>query len=284
MKKERNSEGWIRVLLLILPYIFIVGMFQIIGGFLVGVNFDNDSTTLYQDVVISFFGLIGTLLLLLIFMKYVDKEDFITIGFQTKNRFNDFVFGNLLGFFIIGFGFLLLLFLDEINFNRFDYNRKDMLYSFILFVIVAVSEEVLFRGYILKNLLLSLNKYVAIIISSILFALAHGANPNLNLIGFIDLFLAGIVLAIPYVYTKNLWLIIAFHFSWNFFQTHFGFNVSGKDIYSFIETSFIEANWLNGGAFGFEGSILAVIGELLLILTLFLYYNKKIKPQTRVKS
>lgn len=272
---KSKYEGWSRVLMLIIPYIFIVGAFQLLGSVIAGANLSQKQHTAYEYVVISIFDCIGTFLVLYIFMKYVDKEKFVKLGFHTKNKLKDFIVGNLLGFISISVGFVILLYFNEIIFEKFFFNKEDMFNSIVLFAIVAVVEETLFRGYILKNLLLSFNKYVAIIISSVLFALAHGANPNLNPIGLIDLFLAGVLFGIPYVYTKNLWLVIALHFSWNFFQTHFGFNVSGQDFYSLIETSIITENHLNGGYFGFEGSILAVISEVLLIVLFFMYYEKR---------
>ena len=60
-----------------------------------------------------------------------------------------------------------------------------------------------------------------------------------------SLFLAGILLGITYIYTKNLWFPVALHLSWNLFQTLFGFNVSGKDFYSLIEFKIQENNLLN---------------------------------------
>ncbi len=91
----------------------------------------------------------------------------------------------------------------------------------------------------------------------------------------ISLFLAGILLGLSYIYTKNLWFPIALHLSWNLFQTLFGFNVSGKDTYSLIEFSLNEKNLLNGGAFGFEGSILSVISMIIIIIGIWIYYDRE---------
>ena len=60
------------------------------------------------------------------------------------------------------------------------------------------------------------------------------------------LFLAGVLLGVSYVYTKNLWFPVALHFSWNFFEALFGFNVSGQDFYSLIDFNITEKNLLNG--------------------------------------
>jgi membrane protease YdiL (CAAX protease family) len=120
------------------------------------------------------------------------------------------------------------------------------------------------RGYVLNNLMLSVNKYLALLISSVAFAAMHIPNPHFSLITFFILVLSGIILGLSYLFTRNLWFPIALHFSWNFFQgTVFGFNVSGQDDYSLIEQFRAEDNIINGGLFGFEGSLLC-IGMLIL--------------------
>jgi len=70
---------------------------------------------------------------------------------------------------------------------------------------------------------------------------------------------------------------IAFYFSWNFFQSLFGFNVSGLDSYSLIEFKTTQDTWANGGDFGFDGSVLAILFQLILIVVLYAVFNNKKK-------
>ncbi len=56
----------------------------------------------------------------------------------------------------------------------------------------------------------------------------------MNLMSLLNLFFAGIILGLPFIFTKNLWYSISLHFSWNFFQAFFGFKVSGSFFYSSI--------------------------------------------------
>ncbi len=273
---EIKIKGWARILLIIFPYLFIVGIFQFIGltisGFSYGELDYKESSE--QQLIISLFGLLGTFLVLWIFMKYVDREKFIELGFQTKKRSVDFIVGTVVAFITMVLGFGLLIGLEEINYSRFIFNPDELLISVILFLIVALVEEALFRGYVLKNLMLSSNKYVALVISSVLFSLMHGFNPNMSLFSFFHLFCAGMILGITYIYTKNLWYPIGLHFGWNLFQTHLGFNVSGQDFYSLIEFNYTSANLLNGGEFGFEGSVFSVIAQIIAFLGAFYYYQK----------
>ncbi len=49
-------------------------------------------------------------------MKYVDKEKFINLGFQIKNRLKEFNYGIVIGVLIMVVGYLLLIFMDQIIF------------------------------------------------------------------------------------------------------------------------------------------------------------------------
>ena len=170
--------------------------------------------------------------------------------------------------------YLLLSQINEIKYVKTVFKIKEIILSVGLFLIVAINEEVLMRGYVLRNLMYSFNKYIALIFSSILFSLMHGLNPNMDWFSYLNLFLAGILLGSTYIFTQNLWFPIALHFSWNFFQSLFGFNVSGQDFYSLIEFKIAKPNLINGGLFGFEGSIFCIVIQLILIISILIYYNK----------
>lgn len=279
---ELKIRGWQRILLLILPYVFVILFFQLIGGLIAGIDLDNldnlepDATSV-QQLIIMFFNLLGTFLVLWVFMKFVDKERFIKLGFQTKNRFRGFIFGIGIGLLIMLIGYLLLIYWKEIIFLRIIFDFKELVISILLYTMVAIAEETLFRGYILRNLMISFNKYLALIISSIIFSLVHSLNQNIDLFSLFGLFLVGILLGLSYIHTKNLWFPIAVHLSWNLFQTLFGFNVSGHDTYSLIEFKIHEANLINGGAFGFEGSFLSIIAQIIVITAISIYYNQNKK-------
>ncbi|CAL65005.1 CPBP family intramembrane glutamic endopeptidase [Christiangramia forsetii] len=272
-----NIDGWQRVLLLIIPYFFIVGIFQFTGAMISGVDYTAASytKTSYQQLIISCFNLLGHFVLLWIFVKYVDRERIIDLGFQLKNRLKDFHFGFLLGFGIILMGFLFLWGFDEINITGVNFDLTELFISIAVFAIVAIVEEALFRGYILRNLMLSMNKYLALVISAVIFAIMHGANPNISAFAIFQLFLAGGFLGLSYIYTKNLWFPIALHFSWNLVQTLIGFNVSGQDFYSIIELRINEANIWNGGNFGFETSVLSTVAQIIFIIWIYFYFRKE---------
>ena len=289
MKKVINHKGWLTAILSIIPFFIFVSFFQ---GFGVGlsnvlgkrgiIDFDFDKYLeiedmrdfLVADTIIQYFDLIGVLLLLWILMRFVDKEPFINLGFSLKGKINDIILGMTLGLLLMAVGYTILILLGEIKFIGFNYDLKNIILLFLLFIAVSIAEETYVRGYVLKNLLQSFNPIISLIISSAIFSLLHFFNPNVNYIALTELFIAGILLGISYVYTKNLWFPIALHLIWNFFQVMFGFNVSGMDTYSLIEFEIIENNNINGGDFGFEGSYLSILFSLIMMYFLWKYYKK----------
>ena len=290
MKKITYHKGWLTAILSIIPFSIFAILFQVIGlGFTSAlgeygiIEFDIDTYLEVEDVmrdylaadtIIQYFDLIGIFVLLWILMKFVDKEPFINLGFNIKGKMNDIILGMALGLLLMAVGYSTLIFLGEIKFVSFNYDLKSIILLFLLFIGVSVVEETYVRGYVLKNLLKSFNPVVSLIISSAIFSLLHFFNPNVNYIALTELFIAGILLGVSYVYTKNLWFPIALHLSWNFFQVMFGFNVSGMDTYSLIEFEILENNNINGGDFGFEGSYLSILFSLIMIYFLWRHHKK----------
>ena len=272
MKKVTNHTGWIKSLL----SFFLLFVPQLFGGiFLLLLGFDlskmsGESIDLNMMITLEYSMIFSMGIMLWLFMRFIDKQPLIEIGFQTKGRLKEFNFGVILGLLIMAFAYVFLYLIGEIVFENYTFDFQKIFLSIILFVGVSVFEEVIFRGYMLKNLLESFNPYVALFISSIFFSLIHGSNPNVTTLGLCNIFLAGFFLGASYIFTKNLWFPIALHFSWNFFQSMFGFKVSGMDSYSIIDFTIPENNMLNGGEFGFESSLLSII---ILIIGTFIIWN-----------
>ena len=278
MKKKFNHLGWSKSFLTV-PLLLIPQFTAAIIIFSLGFDLSSMSSGIIDlkvMIILEYIMLIVMTLMLFLFMKYIDKQPFFHIGLQTNGRLKEFNYGIAVGFLIMASAYLFLYFAGEITFGGYNFNYEKILLSIVLFAGISLFEEIIFRGYLLKNLLESFNPLVALFISSILFSLIHGSNPNVTTIGLINIFLAGFFLGVSYVFTKNLWFPVALHFSWNFFQSMFGFRVSGLDSYSIIEFSIVENNLLNGGEFGFESSILS-IGILIIGTYLIFKYFKKSK-------
>lgn len=277
---KSDIPGWARILIILPLFLIVVGGFEFLGAIASGLSFSDfsEEQTLLQMLISQAFNLIGTILLLLFMMKRIDREPFVNLGFQTKGRRPDLLIGIIAGFIFMVGGFAILQASGYITVKDMEFDFVNFALLLLLFIFVAFAEELLLRGYVLKNLMLSINKYAALILSSLLFSSMHGLNPNFSWFSFFSLFLAGVALGITYIYTNNLWFPIAFHFSWNFFQSVMGFNVSGLDLYSVVETTPSMAHpKISGGTFGLEGSVLALLFEATVIVCAIFYYRKKEK-------
>jgi membrane protease YdiL (CAAX protease family) len=271
--KKPLLKGWIRALLIIIPWFISVAVFQLIGYWLLGLDVQTQLTD-GQMAIMQGISVAVTFIVVFIFTRYLDRRSFKSVGFQMKGYEEDIFLGIAVGTVIMSLGFLILLSLNEINVTGSDFDLCKLLTGIAVFVFVAFNEEIFMRGYILNNFLQSMNKYLALVLSSLIFSLFHIFNSHFDVMSFVSILLAGILLGISYIYTKNLWFPIALHFSWNFFQgTIFGFEVSGKSMYSVINQNLAENNILNGGEFGFEGSIIAQI--FIVITTLLIWFARK---------
>ena len=106
--------------------------------------------------------------------------------------------------------------------------RRGLLTAFVTYALVAFSEEVFARGWVLQVLERGRGTWAAVIGSAAIFSLLHAFNPGFGLTALLGLFLAGLLFAQAYIVTRQLWLPIALHLSWNFSEGPlFGFPVSG---------------------------------------------------------
>ena len=275
-----SSKGWERPVLILIPFLIIAAVFQMVGFVILGLDPNNIQLprTPLQELIITLFTLSGTIVVVYLFRWYVDNESFRSLGFYRKGIWKELIMGLWLGAVLIATGFFVLILKDEIQWTGTNADPVNILLGFLIFASVAFGEELLFRGYILNNLMKSMPGVFALIICSVSFSLLHVINPGYTWFSFWNLTIAGMLLGLPYIFTKSLWLPMALHFSWNFFQgTIFGFNVSGNTTYSLIEQSRLTDNLWNGGKFGFEGSVLSIVLQFISLMGLWWYYHRKSK-------
>lgn len=155
-----------------------------------------------------------------------------------------------------------------------------------LFLLVSLTEEVIIRGFVLGRLLDGgINRWIALIISSLLFALLHFFNPSFSAVAFLNILLAGMLLSIPFIYTGNLSFSIALHWFWNWIQGPvLGFNVSGNETESLLTLRYTTSNLLNGGSFGFEGSLICSALLILAVAGTTLYFKKASAHNTSLRQ
>lgn len=206
--------------------------------------------------------------------RFVDKKPFISLGLSLdKFALLDVLSGVVNSALLMTAVFFTMLWADLIEFHGLtwwmentpgavSFNMAVMPVILIVvykFAIVAWWEELAFRGYFFQNLVEGTGPLWAIIISSLVFGFGHAINPEASFLSSVLIAFVTPQLIYAYLKTGQLWLPIGLHLGWNFFQASvFGFASSGQDSPSLISQSPLGPEWLSGGEFGAEGSLLII--------------------------
>jgi membrane protease YdiL (CAAX protease family) len=140
-------------------------------------------------------------------------------------------------------------------------------------VLAAFHEEIVFRGYLLQNMLDIRRPIAGVLISSLLFWLVHAFNPSAwisPLVG-LNLFMAGILLSLAYMLARDIWFPTIMHFAWNFTQgIVLDIPISGIDSPGIVEVNRSNKvpDWITGGEFGLEASAVTAVVQACVALLL----------------
>ena len=245
----------------------------------------------------SYLQFIGAVLVLIMGLylnsKYLDKRDFQEYGLVLKKQtFAHLVIGILIGICSVVSMLLIGRTTGIISVSEIiSMPKLTLLIAFAFkMLLVATLEETLFRGYLITNLYdgFKSNKrskkqalLISLMVSSLMFGLAHFNNNNASVVSIILLTINGIAWGIPFIMTKNLGLSIGLHMAWNFTQTQLGFTMSGnKALSSFYSIKNSGSDFFTGGEYGPEAGILGIIGFAIMLLLSLIYLN--LKKQTSV--
>lgn len=123
-------------------------------------------------------------------------------------------------------------------------------------------EELIFRGVLMRQLEALLGTYAALALTSAFFGLVHIVNPDSTVFAALAISVeAGILLGAAYLLTRRLWLAIGIHAAWNFTQGWiYSIPISGTgESEGLLVTTRNGPEWLTGGDFGLEASVVALI-------------------------
>jgi membrane protease YdiL (CAAX protease family) len=248
-------------------------------------EFNNQCCVLWQGLAAAIIGIP----LVIIIAKYLWRRSWEWIRF----RFNGMLFGYgiLLGFILPGLilGLLFSLGMAAIVATPVRYGLIDLL-SIVLgtvgfTMVVALSEELVFRGMAVREWAAKLGWPLATIFGGLYFGLAHLIVLLPRISGLegawiiVSALIAGILFTAMYIRGKSLWLPIGFHFGWNLcLQLLFGTTVSGQEaIFGLYRTELSGPVFLIGGTFGIESSVITYVCYIIAAI-LFLKYSKVGKP------
>ena len=293
--EPRIKNGFLRAIIFMPLWLIIMGLVQSIGVVLimmanvVDMGNPDSAEALFSEMsfdspvmlILTGFSLLGSFAALWVATKFIDRKPLMSIGLSVKDKANEMLIG--LGFALVFIGglFLVLWLIGAINITGYVGFKPGVFIVSIMLFMAAFDEELIFRGYILNNMMDSTsNRWIALAGSSLLFALLHSGNTNVwsTWVPMTELFAAGFILGISYTFTKNLWFPTFFHFGWNFFQGLFGFEISGFNVDSWKiishENTDNVPDIVSGGAFGIEGSVITLSCTIICTYLIFKYYNE----------
>lgn len=271
------KQGWLRALLFLIAYLLFLIFTGTIIAFLSLAVPAIASQPVYPSI---FINLVASLAMVFLFRKLIDKASIKSLGFDWKGFARERSIGCLTGLFLCLLIALVLWVMQLLQWYVEDIPVQGLFTSLIIMIAVALAEELVFRGYVLNNLMQSMKPQAALLLSAILFAILHSLNPNFNLTAFLNILLAGLLLGINYIFTRNLWFSIMLHLSWNFVQGPvLGFKVSGLELPTLLQQNLRGSILLTGGEFGLEASWLTLIVFAIAIPVFYLLFHKKYKTE-----
>jgi membrane protease YdiL (CAAX protease family) len=286
---RRLMHPFLRVFLYVVGYFVVALLLSSVGAVVVGIlaaigvfetpAIDPNMSAFDVEAILEFVTpylfqiaiLTGlyTILYTWAYMRIVDRRPLVSLGLHLRRRWlPDALKGAGLAALILGVIFAFSLAVGQIRVEGFARPAPDgthvVLYligALVAFAIVGLYEEIMFRGYVLQTLHERTGKITAILISSLIFAVLHGANPGADLFGIFNTTIIGAILSVLYFRTRSLWMPVGFHFAWNFFLGYvYSLPVSGIPVHGILDVVEIEpASRLTGGSYGPEAGLVCTI-------------------------
>lgn len=192
-------------------------------------------------------------------------------GALNRQWLQQLLLGLLLGAGLMAIPALLLTLLGQISWQWQGLTPAALTAAVLLFVGVAVTEELTFRGFMFQRLIDGVGSAAAQLLMAAYFVLNHAGalkqGDSWNYLALVNIFIASIMFGLAYLRTKSLALPIGLHLMANFTQgTLLGFGVSGS-----TETGMLHPvsaagspDWLTGGSFGLEASVPGLVAVIAL--------------------
>jgi hypothetical protein len=281
------QQGWLRALLFLIAVGFVSGTSIVIYFIALnkgGLDIANLQNLMKGNNLLAITAIIFILSLALtfVFRHWVDRKSFLSLGLDFNGRGGEAIAGAMLAIFIVSASSLLLKVTGHLKWTDIIFDSKALFLAFGSIIFISFYEELIFRGYILNNLMESFPGWLALLISAVLFAIFHGTGQSS--IGFFSLansLVMGLILGLNYIYTRNLWFSFSFHIAWKFLEgPAFGFS-GDESFQTLLQPDLTGDINFTGGTNGLEGSVILMAVTLLSLVALYLFLQRKFNPRFR---
>lgn len=193
------------------------------------------------------------------YVRHIEKRQPVELAMPGMAR--ELGRGLLLGAGLVVLTFVVLAALGVYQLSGVNSLSVLLLLPLAELVLVGMAEEMMFRGILFGVTARALGSKAAIVISSLLFALAHLPNAGFSLLAILAITSYGVLQAALYMQTRRLWVCIGTHVGWNYCVSQvFSSTVSGHAATDGLLRGELLGNaMLTGGAFGVEASLVTVL-------------------------
>jgi membrane protease YdiL (CAAX protease family) len=215
-------------------------------------------------------------------MSKIEKRSFDAYGFSRTGAFGKLLWqGAIWGLAFETIEILAICAFRGFSFGTFALAGAALVKYAILwaigFLLVAIFEEFLFRGYSQFTLGSGIGFWPAALLLSVAFGAAHLSNSGEGWVGALAVFAFGVFGCFTLLRTGSIWFIIGFHAAMDYAETFLystpdsGFLAEGH----LLNSSFHGPSWLTGGAVGPEGSVMEFVVLLLAVAVFNWLYPSK---------
>ena len=149
--------------------------------------------------------------------------------------------------------------------------------------IAAFLEELVYRCLLFRVLERTWGTVVALVAQAVIFAVGHLENVVQGQVAdtvamLVSVTLLGLLWAGLFVLTRNLWAVAAHHAAWNFTILLSGVPLSGIEDWRALapmESIYAGPDWLTGGLFGPESSLLVIVWVTVAVVLLLRFASRR---------
>jgi len=180
--------------------------------------------------------------------------------------------------FALGWGMVLFALLPLVLFGglgpNFLFTPGLLGKTFLAIITLALSTlatELAFRGFLYQRLTAAVGIIGSTFLMALFYAFFCTAHPNATAFTFVVTFLFGLFYSVAWQRTHALYVGWGIHFAWSAVAgLIFGLPVAGYSTYStLVQSSTSGYDFLNGGAYGLDGSLVAAVAVCLGIPVLY---------------
>jgi CAAX protease family protein len=222
------------------------------------------------------FGLVACAVLFFMSYRFVKYEDSSLSEFNlwpTKQSGIKLGYGLLIGGLITGLMLIIMFTLTDLNLAAIDDQSWFLFFmASLVFIPLALMEEILFRGYPFFRLSKVLNVRWVVLLTSTLFALYHYNGTQSLVTLLLGPGIWGVVFAVAAYLSKSIAVPLGIHIAANFMQALLGLKADYSAMWS---TTIVE----NSSNFGVNIEALGIALQIVLLIMTILVFEFSIRRE-----